>query len=103
MIETAADDGDAPVLKKVISVKISAAVDGDIENWTELHAYNPDHEFWLQSEFIGMTMEEARQLIAARYEQGLVTEMAKNLVIVESPAKDSEAICLAADPDRPNF
>jgi uncharacterized protein len=71
-IDTAADnEGDAPVLESVIAVKIFAAVDGDIENWTELHTYNPDQELWLQSGFIGMTVEEARRLIAARCEQGV--------------------------------
>ena len=57
--------------KRSVNMKIVAAVDGDLENCIELHTYNPDQENWLQSEFIGMTIEEARQRIAARSEQGV--------------------------------
>lgn len=56
--------------KRTIRMKIAAAVDGDIENFTELHEYDPDQETWLQSDVIGMTVDAAKESIKARGRQG---------------------------------
>ena len=66
---TSAEDPGTFVSKKNVTVKVYAAVDGDLENVLELHAYNPDREIWLQSEFVGLTLDGARELIAQRSEQ----------------------------------
>ena len=56
--------------KQTVNMKIAVAVDGEVDDSFELHQYDPEQEKWLQSEFIGMTLDGARELIAARLEQG---------------------------------
>lgn len=65
------------VMEKIVVAKIHVAVNGDLENPIELHAYDPDRELWLESRFVGMTLDEAKELVGSRGEQGLVAENVK--------------------------
>ena len=57
--------------KRTVTMKIAVAIDGNVDDCIELHEYDPEREEWLQSEFVGMTLDEAKRLIAARVEQGV--------------------------------
>ena len=64
-IETSSESDGAVVSKKTVMMKILVSLNEDLnlENWIEIHSYESDREFWLQSEFIGMTIEDAKKMI----------------------------------------
>lgn len=59
------------VMEKIVLAKIHVAVNGDLANPIELHAYDPYQELWLESRFVGMTLDEAKELIDLGGEQGV--------------------------------
>ena len=70
-VEPSATEPERFVTHKTISMHIHAAVDGDMDNWIELHTYDPSKEIWLESQFVGMTVGDARTLIASRENKGV--------------------------------
>jgi len=48
---------------KTIRMKIEVVIDFDLENEIELHEYDPSEEMWFETELVGMTLDEAHELI----------------------------------------
>ena len=69
------------VSKRSVTMKIIVELGGDDDNCIRLHEYDPDAETWLQSEFLGMTLDDAKEMIASRLGNGTVTEISKDLRI----------------------
>lgn len=71
-IGSCADEPGSYVSRRKLNAAIHVTVDGGDENGIELHSYDPAEEIWLQSQFLGMTVDEAREVIATRVrEQGV--------------------------------
>jgi len=67
---SAEDPGTFETIRRV-QAKVLVAVDADAENVIELHSYEAGEEVWLQGEFLGLTVAEAREFIKGRLEQGV--------------------------------
>jgi hypothetical protein len=68
-IEPAPDSPGTFATKRTVTMNITVAVDGALDDCFELHRYDPRHEKWLHSEFIGMTVDDAKDLVSARVKQ----------------------------------
>lgn len=65
-VEAAADGSGGFVAKRKAEMRITVAVDGKKEEPIELLRYDPSSEEWHESEFYGLTLDEARGLIRER-------------------------------------
>ncbi len=52
-------------------MQISVELDGDDAQVHDIYRYDPALEEWHESEFLGLTLEEAHQMIAAKSLQGV--------------------------------
>lgn len=65
------DDGSGDsIFESTSMMRVSVAVDRDRSEETELYQYDASKEEWHESEFLGLTIDEARQMIAARTRPG---------------------------------
>lgn len=67
----AADRSGEMITTSTKLMRITVATDRDKTQAHELHEYDASREEWLENEFIGLTLEQAHQKIAERFEQGV--------------------------------
>ena len=47
-------------------MRIVAVLDDDPEMYHDMHTYDADSETWFESDFTGLTLAEAKQLVLSR-------------------------------------
>jgi uncharacterized protein len=62
-------DREGNLLAAVGILKIVAYIDKDTETKHELHQFDPSKETWFENEFLGLSLDEAKELIASRTNQ----------------------------------
>ena len=60
---------DDVLVSEGITLRIVAFLDEDGETEHDLHIYDPAKETWFENEFLTLSLDEAKQLIASRLEQ----------------------------------
>lgn len=62
----AEDDSGEMVTRSKKTMRVTVGLDRNKDEAHDLYQYDPAKEEWLESEFLGLTLDEAREMIAAR-------------------------------------